>query len=104
MERVITPKFTALLAADIGVNVEGTLLARSNTDLRANILKAPFPGLGTAAGDAFIRAVSPRTIVVMPGIKNTPSAPTKAMLAHLASSTTATIGAPGHGAFLLYNK
>jgi beta-lactamase superfamily II metal-dependent hydrolase len=104
VERIITPKFTALLAADIGVNVEGTLLARSNTDLRANILKAPFPGLGTTAGDVFLKAVNPRTIVVMPGAKNTPSAPTKAMLAHLASSTTATIATPGHGAFLLYNK
>ena len=29
VERVITPKFTALLAADIGMNVEDALLARS---------------------------------------------------------------------------
>ncbi|MGD1003233.1 MAG: hypothetical protein ABR884_01500 [Minisyncoccia bacterium] len=107
VQRVITQKFTALLAADIGVNVENALLAQK-TNLRANILKAPFPGLGTAAGDAFLRAVAPHTIVVMPGVKNTASAPTKAMLAYLASSTAlstkAAIVSSEPGVFLLYNK
>lgn len=108
VQRVITQKFTALLAADIGANVEDALLARnegaSTTTLRADILKAPFPGLGTTAGDAFLRAVAPRTIVVMPGAKNTASAPTKAMLAHLVSSTAAAIATSKPGVFLLYNK
>ncbi|HUC31603.1 MAG TPA: hypothetical protein VMR99_02875 [Candidatus Paceibacterota bacterium] len=121
VQRVITPEFTVLLAADIGTNVEDALLARGDgavpanrnahadvdsavADLRADILKAPFPGLGTAAGDAFLRAVAPRIVVIAPGVKNTPSEPTKAMLAHLASSTKATIVASGHGAFLLYNE
>jgi len=122
VQRVITQKFTALLAADIGVNVEDVLLARAaqgagasasssatkTTSLRATILKAPFPGLGTAAGDAFLRAVAPHTIVVMPGVKNTASAPTKAMLAYLASSTAlsvkAAIVSSRPGVFLLYNK
>jgi len=103
VQRVITPEFTALLAADIGTNVEGALLARGD-NVTATILKAPFPGLGTAAGDAFLRVVAPRTIVVAPGAKNTASAPTKAMLARLASSTKAAIVTTGHGAFLLYNK
>jgi competence protein ComEC len=119
VERVVTPHFAALLAADIGTNVESVLLARAanasganasastssgTADLRADILKAPFPGLGTRAGDAFLRAVAPRVIVVEPGVKNTASAPTKQMLAHLASSTSATIVSPKAGQFLLYNK
>ncbi len=117
VQRIITPQFTALLAADIGTNVEGALLARTadtsgaagaasgiGAALRADILKAPFPGLGTAAGDAFLRAVAPRVIVVEPGVKNTASVPTKAMLAHLASSTSAAIASPKAGQFLLYNK
>lgn len=108
VQRVITPRFIAFFAADIGTNVEESLLLRSNSttmaDLHANLLKAPFPGLGTQAGDAFLRAISPRTIVITPGVKNTASAPTKAMLAYLASSTTATIATIGHGTFLLYNK
>jgi beta-lactamase superfamily II metal-dependent hydrolase len=120
VQRVITQKFTALLAADIGVNVEDALLARAthgaatrassttHTSLRANILKAPFPGLGASAGDAFLRAVAPHTIVIVPGIKNTASAPTKAMLAYVASSTAlstkATIVVSKPGVFLLYNK
>ena len=103
VQRVITPRFTALLTADIGANVENALLARGEV-LAADILKAPFPGLGTAAGDAFLRAVAPKTIVIDPGIKNTASAPTKALLAYLASSTSATIATAGHGSFLLYNK
>ena len=107
VQRVITQKFTALLAADIGVNVEDALLAQK-INLHANILKVPFPGVGTAAGDALLRAVAPRTIVIAPGIKNTASAPTKAMLAYLASSTAlstkAAIISSKPGVFLLYNK
>ncbi len=116
VQRVITQKFTALLAANIGTNVESALLARvvatgtSTTSaaegitLRADIFKAPFPGLGTAAGDAFLRAVAPHIIVVMPGAKNPASAPTKAILAHLTLSTAAAIAISKPGVFLLYNK
>ncbi len=107
VQRVITPLFTALLAADIGSNVEDALLARGDgagRELAADILKAPFPGLGAPAGDAFLRAVAPRTIIVAAGVKGSPSAPTKAMLAYLASSTSAAIVTVGQGSFLLYNK
>jgi competence protein ComEC len=107
VERLVTKRFTALLAADIGVNVENALLAQK-ISLRANILKAPFPGLGTAAGDAFLHAVSPQTIVIVPGLKNTASAPTKAMLTYMASSTAlstkAAIRFSKPDIFLLYNK
>jgi competence protein ComEC len=107
VQRVITQKFTALLAADIGINVEGALLVQK-INLQANILKAPFPGLGTAAGDAFLRVVAPQTIVIMPGVKNAASAPTKANLSYLASSTALStkpaIVSSEPGVFLLYNK
>jgi len=107
VQHVITQKFTALLGADIGVNGENALLAQK-IDLRANILKAPFPGLGTAAGNAFLRAVAPQTIVIAPGVKNTASAPTKGMLAYLASSSVLSTKTVIHfskpGVFLLYNK
>ncbi len=107
VQRVTTPRFTALLAADIGTGVEDRLLERANDNhasLGADILKAPFPGLGTTAGDAFLRAVAPRTIVIAPGVKGTASQPTKTMRAHLASSTNAAIVSADHGSFLLYNK
>lgn len=103
VQRIITPEFTALLAADIGPNVENALLARGN-GVQAGILKAPFPGLATAAGDPFLHAVAPRVIVVTPGVKNTLSVPTKAMLTRLASITSATITVAGRGSFLLYNE
>jgi beta-lactamase superfamily II metal-dependent hydrolase len=107
VQRVITPKFTALLAADIDANVVSALLAAGrhpHTNLRASILKAPFPGLGSADGDAFLDAIQPRTIVILPGVKGSPNQPTKAMLAHLASSTKAAVVPVGHATFLLYNK
>ena len=108
VEQIITPTFTALLAADIGTNVENALLAAKNNGLPINfatkVLKAPFPGLGTAAGDAFLNAVAPHAIVIKPGAKSTASAPTKAMLAHLASSSNAVISSPKPSSFLLYNK
>jgi len=103
VQRITTPNLSVLLAADIDVNVENRLLTHGN-DIKANILKAPFPGVATASGDAFLRAVAPKTIVVTPGAKNTASAPTKEMLTHLVSSTSATIATTGRGAFLLYNK
>jgi competence protein ComEC len=107
VQHITTPTYSGLLAADIGVNVENALLAKNSGTLAylaANILKAPFPGLGTSAGDAFLHAVGPRVVVIEPGTKNSASQPTKAMLAHLASSTKATIASPKHGSFLLYNK
>ncbi|HUC01722.1 MAG TPA: hypothetical protein VMA75_02355 [Candidatus Paceibacterota bacterium] len=105
VERAVTRTFTALLATDIGTNVESALLARGPAAalLRADILKAPFPGVGNAAGDAFLRAVAARIIVITPGVKGAPSAPTKAMLAHLASSTAAVVASTSDGRFLLYN-
>ena len=107
VQYISTPAFSALLAADVGTNVESALLARgdgADNSIKADIIKAPFPGVGTAAGDAFLRAVAPRAIVVEPGVKNTASQPTKSMLAHLASSTNAAVAAPKRGSFLLYNK
>lgn len=109
VQRISAPQLKVLLAADIGVNVESTLVSRivtdmHNGDLRTEILQASFPAIGTPMSDTFLRAVAPRTIIAEPGVKGTPSAPTKAMLAHLASSTDASVVIAGHSQFLLYNK
>lgn len=103
VQRIVTPNLTALLTADIGANVENALLER-RYNVKANILKAPFPGLSDNTGNPFLNAIAAKTIIITPGTKNAASAPTKAMLAHLASSTSATIADTSHGAFLLYNK
>jgi len=104
VQLVKTPRFGALLLADVGANIISGLLAPDGRDLRANILKASFPGVDGTVGEALLRAIAPQNIVITPGVKNTPSAPTKAELAHLASSTHATTAVSGHGLFLLYNK
>ncbi len=113
VQYVITQEFRALLASDVGTNVENILLSNHAT-LRAAILKAPLSGLNTVAGGDFLKTVDPNIMVIAPGIKNTPSAPSKAMIQNLASSTkvtilgtaqSGTIGIfPDHGHFLLYNK
>lgn len=111
VQRVVTPKFSVLLAADIDVNIEDALLAGGGGtrgglvgNLQADILKAPLPGFGSASGKAFLRVVAPRTVVVAPGVKNTSSAPTKAMLVDIASSTSAAVVSVKSGIFLLYNR
>jgi competence protein ComEC len=107
VQRITMPTLSVLLAADIGANTENALLGTAGSthpNLVADILKAPFPGLGTPAGDEFLQAVAPKIIVIEPGAKGEVSQPTKATLARLASSTNATITSPKHGSFLLYNK
>ena len=111
VQRVITPDVKMLFAADVGSNVEEVLLARNSgargdprAGLSADILKAPFPGIGTTAGDVFLRAVAPHTIVIAPGVKGTASAPTKATLSRLATSSGAAIVTTGHDTLLLYNE
>ncbi len=60
-------EFRALLAGDLNVPGEKQLLAGEGTDLRADLLKVGHHGAGDAAGDDFLRAVSPRAAVVSVG-------------------------------------
>ncbi len=59
--------FRALLAGDLNVPGEKQLLAGEGPDLRADLLKVGHHGAGDAAGDEFLRAVSPRAAVVSVG-------------------------------------
>ena len=110
VQHINTLILSAVLAENIGINVEGALLAPAPAhadvykELSAKILKAPFPGLSSAAGDTFLRDINPGVIVTEPGEKGTASQPTKLMMARLASSTNAIIASPKIGSFLLYNK
>ena len=105
----------ALFPSDVGANVIERIAA-SGYDLRADILKAPYPALAAPTSSftrAFLRAVAPRIIALSPGIKGTLSLPSKTAVAWLASSTDARVirsggsGAigviPQSGRFLLYN-
>jgi competence protein ComEC len=89
--RLVTPSIAVLLASDIDKNVEDGLLA-DGVDLRADVLKVPYPGSGVPpSSDMFLHAVGARINIVAPGAKNTASAPSRQMLAALASSTTAAV-------------
>ncbi len=60
-------EFRALLAGDLNIPGEKQLLAGEGTDLGADLLKVGHHGAGDAAGDDFLRAVSPRAAVVSVG-------------------------------------
>jgi beta-lactamase superfamily II metal-dependent hydrolase len=102
VQLIRTSRFRALLASDIGINVEDEILSH-HLNVHADILKAPFPGLNMPAGEQFLHAVAPSTVMIAPGVKNTASQPSHAMLLSLTSSTKAQL-LHVSGAFLLYNK
>ncbi len=60
-------KFRALLAGDLNVAGEETLLKEGGPDLRAGLLKVGHHGAGDATGEDFLRAVSPRIAIVSVG-------------------------------------
>ncbi len=107
--------FSVLLPSDAGANALERIAA-NGYDLRADVLKAPFPALAAPTStfvQAFLRVTAARIIALLPGTKGTPSVPSKTAAAWLASSTDARtirvaaggiIGiVPQDGRFLLYN-
>ncbi|MDO8515863.1 MAG: MBL fold metallo-hydrolase [bacterium] len=89
VEYVRTPDFTALLAADIGANVEGYLAKLYG--LKADILKVGHHGSKYSSSDAFVRAVDPKVAGIGVGARNNYGHPSPEALARLASSTSAKI-------------
>ncbi|MDP8234853.1 MAG: ComEC/Rec2 family competence protein [Candidatus Erginobacter occultus] len=60
-------EFRALLTGDFNTAGEKIILEKKAADLRANLLKVGHHGAGDAAGDDFLRAVSPEAAVVSVG-------------------------------------
>lgn len=83
VQKVRTPEFTALLTADIGMNVEEHL--RTRYDLSADILKVGHHGSKYSSGAPFSAAVRPALAVVSVGARNTYGHPTTEALARLAA-------------------
>ncbi|OGZ01533.1 MAG: hypothetical protein A3A43_01960 [Candidatus Liptonbacteria bacterium RIFCSPLOWO2_01_FULL_56_20] len=84
VEHVHTPAWSALLAADIGFNVEDYLVR--HVDLRADILKVPHHGSKYSSSEELLRAVRPRLAVIEVGERNRYGHPTEETLARLAAS------------------
>lgn len=91
VERFTTPRFTALLTADIGASVEQYLLKRlPESALKSHILKIGHHGSKYSSSDEFLRAVDPRIAVIEVG-KNRYGHPTRDTLERLIKNTTARI-------------
>lgn len=84
VQKVRTPDFSALLAADIGSNVETYL--RNSYDLVADILKVGHHGSKYSSGTSFLRAIQPRLAVVSVGARNNYGHPTPEALTRLAAA------------------
>ena len=68
VELVYAPPFKALLAADIGRNVEKFLT--ENFDFEADVLKVGHHGSKNFSGNEFLGVVSPKISVIQAGIRN----------------------------------
>ncbi len=90
VEHVRTPRFTALLTADTGFNIEQYLLDH-NADVKSDILKVGHHGSKYSSSDAFLAAVNPVAAVIEVGAKNRYGHPNKETLGRLASSTHARV-------------
>lgn len=88
--RLNADSLRALLAADIGANVE-EYLVRRGVDLRADVLKVGHHGSKYSSGDAFLSAVSPKVAVIGVGAGNRYGHPAPETLKRLSSSTDARV-------------
>jgi competence protein ComEC len=68
--RIAAGGSVALLAGDIGRQVESRLVRIHGERLRAQLLLAPHHGSGGASSDAFVATVAPRTVVFSAGWRN----------------------------------
>jgi competence protein ComEC len=100
VENIHMPSFSVLLASDISKNGEAILTENPNT-LRAEIIKMPFSTSGILSTQIFLHVVEPKIIILSPGIKNTPSSPSKSAISAFSSSTTALILQADQGGTIL---
>ena len=87
VQQIRTPGWSALLAADIGFNVEELL--RKKYDLRADILKVGHHGSKFSSGASFLSEVRPSVALIGAGEGNRYGHPTKETLERLESAGAA---------------
>lgn len=87
VERIMTPSFSALLSADIGMNIEEFLL-KEGANVSVDILKVGHHGSKYSSGDAFLKAVAPKIAVISVGAKNRYDHPTPEALDRLTAAGT----------------
>ena len=85
VELVKTTDFSALLTADIGLNLEAAI---AKLNIKADILKVGHHGSKTSSGDVLLQAVEPKVAGIEVGEKNTYRHPTKEALDRIGKYTS----------------
>jgi competence protein ComEC len=75
--KVSTKKHSVLLTGDIEKKAEKYLIKNHKDKLSSNVLLSPHHGSKTSSTMDFIRAVSPKTVVISSGFKNRFNHPAK---------------------------
>lgn len=74
--KVDASQLSALILSDIGSKAQNELLS-SSRDVKADIMTAPHHGSAYSTNDEFLRAVSPKAVIVSAGADNSYSLPSK---------------------------
>lgn len=95
------PGGSVLLPGDIEAGVESRLVTDVSTALAADVLLAPHHGSATSSTAAFLRAVSPTTVIVTSGYRNRHGHPRAEVLARYAQVAAGVLRTDRDGAIRL---
>ncbi|MFH1246402.1 MAG: MBL fold metallo-hydrolase [Candidatus Liptonbacteria bacterium] len=84
---VRSPDWSAILSADVPMNIEAYLLEGDSLVLNANILKVGHHGSAYSSSDSFLENISPEYSVIQLGEGNTYGFPSKEALVRLRAHT-----------------
>lgn len=99
--KITTGAGSVLIPADIERHGERSLLATGAGQLRADVLIAPHQGSRTSSSDAFVRAVSPQTVIFPVGYRNAFRHPHPEVVARYLQLGSAVHFTDRHGAVML---
>ena len=102
--KISTPRFSALLTADVEAISEGDLIERfaaTPSVLKSDALLMPHHGSLTSSTPAFIEAVAPKIALINAGYRNRFGHPREAVLARYTARNIAVMRTDWHGAITL---
>jgi competence protein ComEC len=105
-----SPTASVLITGDIGKAEEAAILDRASSDaanaeqaLRSTVLFAPHHGSKTSSSEAFLKAVSPRLIVIQAGRRNAYGHPAPVVIDRLNAMALPWVSTPDCGAYLWHS-
>jgi competence protein ComEC len=89
---VVYASTSVMLTGDAPKKIEEYLITLEGADLKSDILKAGHHGSRTSSSDSFVRAVSPKWVVISAGKDNSYNHPHKEVMELFASSSIEVLG------------